>query len=200
MISAFRFVRITLLSLIFIFTIPAFAQFESEPHNNKLQIGGWFGPVSPFPGTSLSDVLNINLGGGMFARAGKDAWHIEAGTQYHYYPSDGPEALHATTIYSMYAHELPFNLPISMTLGAGGGGMYAINRPERAENWLPAFIAGYEFSFPAGSWVNIGLRLDYILAWEKHLSPPAGADPSYKVVNGHFFQAGLMVNFNLIRN
>ncbi len=193
--------RRALLFSFFLTLLPSslFAQYEIGDTIRRIQIGGWFGPVTPVPGTELSQVINTNLGGGMFTRYGEGFWTAELGGAYHYYPSDGPEALHLAPVYGMGLFELPFDLPIKMNAGFGAGSVYATNEPERTENWLPLFIAGYEFYFPAGPWVNIGLRLDYLLAWEQHLSPPDNSPSNYKMLNGHFIQVGLTINVNLIR-
>lgn len=162
------------------------------------QIGIWFGPVTPFPGTALSDKLNTNLGGGMFFRFNipNNRLRSEIGISYSYYNSDNTTGLEAVPIYGALAYRLPLNLPIAMQVKGGAGSTYVFNDPERHYNWLPTAIVGYELSFPAGKWVNIGLRADYYFLYEQFIKPPAD-NPNLKIINGHLLNFGLMVNFNL---
>lgn len=177
-----------------------FAQVETEQWRFKPQIGIWFGPVTPVPGTKISDVLTTSLGGGMFFRGNlpSNTLRTEIGFSYSYYTSRTVARLHSIPVYGALVYTLPINLPLSFHVKAGAGGNFLRNYPEGAKNWLPAGYLGFETSFPAGRLINIGVRADYFLVYEQHLSPPAN-NPNYQLYNAHFLNFGLMVNFNLSR-
>lgn len=177
-----------------------FSQVETEAWRFKPQIGVWFGPVTPVPGSKLSEVLTTSLGGGMFLRGNlpSNTLRTEIGASYSYYTSRTVARLHSIPVYGALVYTLPINLPLQFHIKGGAGGNFLRNYPEGARNWLPFGYAGFETSFPAGRLVNIGVRADYYFVYEKHLSPPAN-NPSYQIYNGHFFNFGLMVNFNLSR-
>ncbi len=179
---------------------PLAAQFEEEAWKFRPQIGLWFGPVTPVPGTALSQVLNTNLGGGLFFRFNlpSDTWRTEIGSSYSYYDSRGSAALHSVPVYGAVNYTLPLNLPLTFYGKVGSGAMYLKNKPEERENWHPLGLLGFEASFPAGKWVNIGVRIDYFFVYEDYLKPPP-ENPNFEVVNGHLLKFGLMVNFNLVR-
>lgn len=181
-------------------TTAVYPQVETEGWRFKPQLGIWFGPVTPVPGSKLSEVLTTSLGGGMFLRANipSNTLRIEIGGSYSYYTSRTVARLHSIPVYGALVYTLPINLPLSFHVKGGGGGNFLRNYPEGAKNWLPFGYLGFETSFPAGKFVNIGVRADYYLVYEKHLSPPAN-NPNYEIYNGHFFNFGLMVNFNLSR-
>lgn len=186
--------------LFLMFSMPAFAQFESETWRLKPQIGLWFGPVTPFPGSAIAETLKTNLGGGMFFRMNlpSNTWRTELGFSYSNYGSDGPESLDSVPAYLAVAYTIPVDLPLKFQAKLGGGANWVQNHPELKHNTHPALFAGTEISFPAGKWVNIGLRTDYYFVYEKHIDPPA-ENPNMKIINGHFLNFGLMVNFNLAR-
>lgn len=183
-----------------VFTSAAYSQVETEAWRFKPQIGIWFGPVTPVPGSKLSEVLTTSLGGGMFLRANipSNTLRFEIGGSYSYYTSRTVARLHSIPVYGALVYTLPINLPLSFHIKGGAGGNFLRNYPEGAKNWLPMGYAGFETSFPAGRLVNIGVRADYYFVYEQHLKPPAN-NPNYQVYNGHFFNFGLMVNFNLSR-
>lgn len=176
------------------------AQVEAEGWKFKPQLGVWFGPVTPSPGSKLSDVLTTSLGGGLFFRGNipSNTLRIEIGGSYSYYTSRTTARLHSIPVYGALCYTLPINLPLSFFVKGGAGGNFLRNPVEGSRNWLPAAYAGFEASFPAGKLINIGVRADYLFVLEKHLSPPA-SNPNYEIYNGHFFNFGLMVNFNLAR-
>jgi len=176
------------------------AQVEGEAWRFKPQIGIWFGPVTPMPGTEISNVLSTSLGGGFFFRGNipSNTLRIEIGTSYSYYTSRAVARLHSIPVYGALCYTLPINLPLAFHVKAGAGSNFMRNAPEGSRNWLPIGMLGFETSFPAGKIINIGVRADYFFVYEKHLSPPAN-NPNYEVHNGHFFNFGLMVNFNLNR-
>ncbi len=178
-----------------------FAQYEGEGWRIKPQIGLWFGPVAPMPGSALSEVVGTNLGGGLFFRLNlpNDAWRTELGISYSVYTSKGPEQLQSIPAYLAVAYTLPVNLPLTFQIKAGGGANYLQNKPETKHNTHPAFFHGWEISFPAGKWVNIGLRTDYFFVFEQHVNKPANSPDDFQLINGHLLNFGLMVNFNLAR-
>lgn len=179
---------------------PLAAQVETEAWRFKPQLGIWFGPVTPFPGTKISDVLTTSLGGGLFFRGNLPTnWlRTEIGASYSYYTSRTVARLHSIPVYGAFVYTIPVNLPLTFMVKAGAGGNFLRNFPEGAKNWLPAGYLGFETSFPAGKLINIGVRADYFFVYEQHLSPPAN-NPNYVVYNAHFLNFGLMVNFNLSR-
>jgi hypothetical protein len=176
------------------------AQVEAEAWRFKPQLGIWFGPVTPVPGTDLASVLTTSLGGGMFLRANvpTNSLRLEVGASYSYYTSRSVARLHSIPVYGALSYTLPINLPLAFQVKAGAGGNFLRNYPEGAKNWLPAGYLGFETSFPAGRLINIGVRADYYFVYEKHLSPPSN-NPNYEVHNASFLNFGLMVNFNLNR-
>ena len=158
----------------------------------------WAG--NPCTWQQISEVLTTSLGGGLFLRGNipSNSLRTEIGASYSYYTSKTVARLHSIPVYGALVYTLPINLPLSFHVKAGAGGNFLRNYPEGAKNWLPAGYLGFETSFPAGRLVNIGVRADYYLVYEKHLSPPKN-NPNYEIYNGHFFNFGLMVNFNLAR-
>lgn len=173
---------------------------EISEEQIKQQVGIWFGPVTPLPGTEISDFLDTYLGGGGFYRIALPSNELmtELGVSYSYYTSDTTAALASTPLYAALAYKLPFNLPVEFHAKAGVCANILKVYPEKKYNTLPAFLGALEMSFPAGKWVNIGLRSDYYFVYEKYLDPPGDA-VNYKMINGHFFNLGLMVNINLNR-
>jgi len=186
---------------LFMVAAPLSAQVESEGWRFKPQLGIWFGPVTPFPGTQLAEVLTTSLGGGLFFRMNipSNTWRIEIGSSYSYYTSRSVARLHSIPVYGAISYLIPVNLPLAFQVKAGAGSNFLRGVPEGGYNWLPLGFLGFETSFPAGRLVNIGVRADYFFVYEKHLSPPANASAAYEVYNAHFFNFGLMVNFNLAR-
>lgn len=177
-----------------------YAQVEGDVWRFKPQIGLWFGPSTPVPGTKASDVLITSLGGGMFLRGNipSNTLRIEVGASYSYYTSRSVARLHSIPVYGALTYTLPINLPLAFHVKLGAGSNFMRNVPEGARNWLPLGYAGFETSFPAGRLINIGVRADYYFVYEKWVSPPAN-NPNFEVYNAHFFNFGLMVNFNLSR-
>lgn len=190
-----------LLVLIGLFsTGAAFAQVEGEAWRFKPQLGIWFGPTTPVPGSRMADVLITSLGGGLFLRGNipTNTLRLEVGASYNYYTSRSVARLHSIPVYGAFVYTLPINLPLSFHVKLGAGSNFLRNVPEGARNWLPLGYAGFETSFPAGRLINIGVRADYYFVYEKWLSGPSN-DPNFTVYNAHFMSFGLMVNFNLSR-
>lgn len=176
------------------------AQYEIDRWRFLPQLGIWFGPVSPFPGSKISDKLDTYLGGGMFFRFNlpTDTLWTEIGVSYSHYRSNGPERLYSVPYYVALDYILPIDSAVQYMVKGGLGLNYLYIKPEHKYNTHPVLFIGTEFSFPAGKWVNIGLRGDYYFVYEKYLDAPKD-NPDFEVINGHFFNIGLMVNFNLRR-
>ena len=191
--------RVLLIVIILFLPSVASAQFTIEEHwHLKMQIGGWFGPVTPFPSTRLSDELNTNLGGGGFFRFNipTEELRLELGLAYTYYDSLGPQGLHASPYYGSLDYMLPLELPLTFQVKLGGGGIFLKNLPEEKEGHLPIVMAGLEASFPAGKYINIGVIIHYNMVIEQHLNVPEGS-VNYQLTNGHLLNFGLMVNGNI---
>lgn len=190
---------------------PALAEEPQSVHRIKHEFGLWVGASNPVPGTELDQVLDSNLGGGIFYRF---SWpwifYTEFGTSYANYFSRGTQSATVIPVYGALSY--PIQLPIRMQMFAkiGGGSAYVLIRPNNRSGWEPLGYAGLEFSILAGKKFRIGLRLDYNLVYEKHLSEPTQPllpattgtiDPRYqqtayfKKRNGHFFHFGLMSSF-----
>jgi len=175
------------------------AQYELKSWSFQPQAGVWFGPVAAVPGTELSRVLSTYLGGGIFGRANlpTNLFHSEVGASYNVYGRVGQEKLQVSPVYGAIDFKLPIEFALNFYFKGGAGGSYVKNSPENHSNWLPTGFLGFETSFPAGKWVNIGLRADYYLLYEKHLKAPVD-NPGMKIINGHFINIGLMLNVNIL--
>jgi len=177
-----------------------FGEYEIDEWRFRPQIGIWFGPAAPVPGTKIAESLNTYLGGGMFFRFNipSDNLWTELGVSYSNYRSDGPEKLYSVPYYAALSYLIPVETAVQFMVKGGVGLNYLYVKPEYKYNTHPILFIGTEFSFPAGKWVNIGLRGDYYFVYEKYLDAPK-ENPNFEVINGHFFNVGLMVNFNLVR-
>ena len=186
-----------------------------ESQGRKPELGFWLGASNPFPGSETSRVLNTSLGFGLFGRI---QWpynlYTEAGISAANYPSLTERSLTTVPVYGALAYKLPFELPVSIFLKAGGGYSYVIARPANTAKWDPMAMLGTEVSFVAGKKVRIGLRVDYLRIFETigtdipaeakrfYLSP---LDRDYRLFNpnyyklhdGEFFHFALMVSFLL---
>ena len=184
-------------SLVLLFSLPISAQFELNETNIDFEIGIWFGPVTPLSGTQLTNILNTNLGGGIFMRTNipSDTLRLEIGSSFAYYTSDGDPTLASVPTYAAVTYSLPLDLPLLFQLKLGLGFNYFENRPEKSTAIHPTITSGLEMSFPAGNFINIGLRIDYYLAIESYLSPPS-ENPNFVIYDGHFIHIGIMVSFN----
>lgn len=180
----------------------------------KPEIGFWLGASAPVPNSQLQGLFQTGLGFGLFTRF---LWpfnsvHTELGASYTSYLSNSNRRLATTPVYAALAYELPFNLPISFFLKAGGGSAYVISRPANINGWDPLFFAGLEASFVAGRKVRIGMRLDYNKIYETYQDQPDKSkwlylspysdyrlyNPNnYKKINGEFFHFGLMISIFL---
>ncbi len=191
-----RFLAITFLLI----SGPAFSQYEESQWNLEPKIGFWFGPVAPVPGTALADSIDTYLGGGIFGRVNipTDYLRLETGISYQEFKSRDINSLTMVPAYVGLSYKIPLDFPIKFALRLGGGAVYVANEPEGHSNVLPLLNSGFELSFPAGRMLAIGLRVDYNLAYEKHLSPPP-ENPNFEIINGHFISFGLTLTVNMTR-
>ncbi|MCE9499467.1 MAG: hypothetical protein K8R21_03045 [Leptospira sp.] len=186
----------------------------AENEVNKPELGFWVGASNPFPGSQTASVVNTTLGFGMFMRFNWpfNIFLTELGGSYSNYLSSSERGLTVMPLYAALAYKLPFDLPVSFFIKAGGGAAYVIARPANVQGWDPLGYAGVEISFVAGRKVRIGLRLDYNQIFETQKSKPPEtqylysspnsdsriSNPNYyNLVNGQFFHFGLMVSLFL---
>ena len=185
---------------------------QEEGPGRRPEIGFWLGASNPMPQTETDEILDANIGGGLFFRV-QWPWvlHLELGFSVANYTSRTTQQLTTIPVYAALSYRLPLGWPVEIFLKAGGGSSYLVIRPENRSGWDPLVYAGAEFSIQAGRKVRVGLRLDYNLIYEKHLKPPPGdeltryfgsTDPRYqgepfRLHNGSFFHFGLMVSFFL---
>lgn len=191
--------------------IPLHAQEEGT--GLKPEFGFWIGASNPMPMTPVDEVLDANIGGGLFYRI-QWPWvfHLETGLSYANFRSRTTQSLTIMPVYGALDYQLPLAFQLNIFLKLGGGTAWLEVRPANKSGWDPMLFAGAEFSIQAGRKVRIGLRLDYNMIYEKHLEPPQEAellryfgttDPRYqtntniRIHNGAFFHFGLMVSFFL---
>lgn len=156
---------------------------------SKPQIGVWYGPITPLFETN--EHLDPNLGGGGFFRYNLPYAPLKIGLEssYQYYDSEGVAEMTLIPVYTNLLWLIPLDLPIRFQLKAGAGLCHVYMEPDAISQWDPMFMAGTEISFPAGKLANIALRLDYMCVYEDYI------DGATK--NGHFFNAGISLYFNL---
>jgi hypothetical protein len=170
-------------------SFPAYASIsEGDEPWTRPQIGLWFGPVTPVG--PLWDKLNPYLGGGAYTRLPVFEYGtIGADISYQEQPSNGTNHLDVVPMYGNFIFKLPINFPISFSLKAGAGSAWVMLRPQYRSQYDPLFMAGFEVSFPAGSVVNIGMRIDYLYLYETWQTRAQH--------DGYFINAGLTLYFNL---
>jgi len=170
--------------IVLISSTSAFARSKKDYFSSP-QVGLWFGPITP-----VNIPVDAGIGGGLFYRHTMPWKYLKVGfdTSFQYYDSKTVNKLIMVPFYPSAIFLLPLDLPIKLQLKVGFGGTYAYAEPESEHQVYPLFTTGVEVSFPAGRLVNIGLRVDYLLAIEAHLN---------NGVNGHFFNIGLSVYLNL---
>ncbi len=154
------------------------------------QIGGWFGVIAPLGQTA--NLIETNLGGGGFFRFNLPPDFLKLGldVSYQNYKSRGVNELTFVPIYGTALFLLPLNIPLKIQLKLGAGAAYMQIKPDLSEQLEPIFIGGAEVSFPAGKFINIGLRLDYIYILEAGVVANAPG--------GHIFNVGICLYFNII--
>lgn len=185
-----------------------------ETEHLKHEIGMWLGGSFPFPSTPYDDVLDSNVGGGMFYRI---SWpwifYTEFGFSYTTYFSETTQLLVSAPVYGalVYPLPLPFRLQVMAKLGAGAS--YLEVRPQNRNGWDPMIYGGLEMSLLASRRFRVGLRLDADYIIDSHRQPPLEAqlgyfypgtsnarymqNRTYELRDGGFYHFGLMVSFIL---
>lgn len=203
----------TRLILIFTFLLSFCLAADPEGNSTPLELGFWLGAANPFPGSETSRKLDSSLGLGFFGRV---QWpftlYTEFGAGFANYLSKTERGLTTVPVYGALGYKLPFELPVSFFVKAGGGASYVVARPSNTAKWNPLAVLGFEVSFVAGRKVRIGLRTDYHRILETignrppdetrrlYLSP---IDRDYRLSNPNyyrlkdveFFYFSLMVSF-----
>ncbi len=178
------------LLLIIIFCSDAFAQRRKrrDPFE-KPQFGIWFGPVAPL--FELSEEVQSAIGIGAYGRINTPfkAFKVGLDASYQNQTSQGLEEIQLIPVYGNVIYRLPIPSPLNFQLKAGAGTGHITVMPDDKSQFDPLFMTGAEMSFPAGKFVNIGLRIDYLFLYEKHLKNAE--------LNGHFLNVGLMLYFNI---
>lgn len=156
----------------------------------KPQVGAWFGPVTPVGKTARA--LDAYLGGGAYIRYNFPWKYLKVGADASWqYMRDevGDNRMYLAPFYGNLLLTLPINIPPKFQVKAGAGGAWIHIQPRDRSRWDPLFVVGGEMSFPAGRFVNIGLRVDYLHLYEQHLEN--------SVVDGHVVNTGITISFNL---
>ena len=182
-------VSILILFGIILIAADLFAASSRKNYFLKPQIGAWYGPVSPVLNTSHN--LDSSLGGGIFFRYNLPFAPLKIGLEssYQAFDSKGVNEMRLIPVYANLLYLLPIDIPLKIQLKGGGGLCNIYMKPDEVKQWDAMFMFGAEVSFPAGRRVNIALRVDYLNIYEEYKKDAT--------VNGHFFNAGISVYFNL---
>jgi len=166
-----------------------FAQRKKADYFLKPQTGIWFGPVTPV--FSTADDVDTALWGGGFVRFNILSLPLKIGfdSSYEHFKSEGVKELTVIPVYGNILWRLPFDMPLAFQLKAGAGSAKVTIEPEGLQQWDPLGMLGFELSFPAGKWINIGLRIDYLFIYEGYIQ---GASK-----NGHIINTGLTLYLNI---
>jgi len=179
-----------ILLLLIINSIDLYAYSSRKKYFSRPQIGVWYGPITPI--YESSDYVDTGLGGGAFFRYNLPFQNLKFGVEAAYEPYSSDDRLNEITlvpVYGNFLYLLPLRLPLRIQLKAGVGGCKVHMEPDNVTQWDPMLATGLEISFPAGKLLNVALRLDYLMLYEKHIE---GAER-----NGHFFNAGISLYLNL---
>jgi hypothetical protein len=178
-----------LIAILLAVSIDAFAQRRATDYFMRPQAGVWFGPVTPVYTTH--DDVNTNLGGGAYFRYNTPYQPLKLGldASYQRFKSDGVNELTLWPVYGSMIYRLPIKFALAFQLKAGAGGANVKIKPDNEKQWDPMGMLGFETSFPAGRYINIGLRIDYLFIYESYLP---GATR-----NGHIINSGITLYFNL---
>lgn len=183
-------IKILIIFLLFFLSANVFARGKrGVDYFLKPQLGLWFGPITPIY-SSYYDV-DINLGGGAYFRYNTIINTLKIGVEstYQNFESEGVNTLTLCPVYANLIYRIPINAPLKFQFKAGAGTTYIRIRPDRVDQWDPLGMLGIEMSFAAGPIFNIGLRIDYLLIYEKHIK---GASR-----NGHILNTGITLFFNI---
>ena len=153
------------------------------------QMGLWFGPVTPMGTTG--EVVDTSLGGGLFFRYNTPFKPLKLGLDgsYQQFDSKGVNELILWPVYGSFLFRIPLRFAIIFQLKAGAGASYVQVEPDGFHQWDPTGMLGFEGSFPAGKYVNIGLRIDYLYIYEGYIE---GAKR-----DGHVLNTGVTLYFNV---
>ena len=194
---------------------PIFELSAQQVEKSKPEIGFWVGAANPRPGAETSTILDTTLGFGLFTRFHWPyIFYTEVGASMANYLSQTERGLFTAPVHAALCYKLPFELPVSIFLKAGGGAAYVIARPANTGRCDPMSMLGTEVSFVAGRKVRIGLRIDYQVIYETFgvsrdpatqypYASPNDRDARlsqpnyYQLKNGEFFNFALMVSFLL---
>ncbi|MBN2434734.1 MAG: hypothetical protein JXK07_05635 [Spirochaetes bacterium] len=181
--------RIAIIILLILTAQDLFAQRIRGDYFNRPQVGLWFGPAAPL--FEVSEEVDSALAGGAYAKVSTFYNPVKIGLDlsYQHHLSASLTSIKMVPIYSTLQYRLPFNTPINFVVKGGGGATRIWFEPDMVSQWDLTFVGGFEVSFPLGRWINVGMRTDYLMLYEKHLE---GSD-----LNGHFFNVGLSLFFNL---
>lgn len=155
------------------------------------QVGLWFGPVTPI--ASTREDVETNLGGGIFFRAPTPFKPLKLGLDgsYQHFGSRGVNELTLWPVYGSLVYRIPLRFALIFQLKAGAGGSYVEIEPDGVHQWDPVGMLGFETSFPAGKYINIGLRIDYLCIYESYTTGSRR--------NGHVVNTGITLYFNVGR-
>jgi hypothetical protein len=186
--------------LLFILMLPALAHAK---YKYTPGVGLWFGPTAPL--FSTNDTVDGYLGGGLFHRANLplNNFSYSFDTSYLHFNSNVEKRLDVFPVTLSAVYELPLSLPVKLLFKAGGGMSYVYIRPEKLGGWDPTLHLGSEFYFPAGDMMRIGLRVDFMWLYERHINSGTRwvyengsyAQKTGAQRDGFILNMGLMVNF-----
>lgn len=182
-------IMIIFASVVLLTSVNIFGQRKSSDFFFRPQVGAWFGTITPL--FEVADKVDTDLGIGAYFRYNSpfQAFKLGLDVSYQNYTSDTLNELTIVPAYANVLYLLPFNFPINFQLKAGAGAAHINILPDDESQFDPLMMVGGEMSFPAGTTFNIGLRIDYLMVYEKHLE---GAK-----YNGHMVNVGLTVFMNL---
>ena len=180
----------------------------------KQEIGGFFGIASSVPGTILGGTLDSDFTGGAWYRINWPwVFYLEAAFAGTRLESKEDLDTRFFPIYGSLGYRIPIKGKLDLFLKTGFGAAHVYIEPQKISGWEPMFTAGTELSIAAGNFIRIGVRLDYLLIIESHLSQAPNALPdrpipdfvteaeprldenSFQIRNGHFFIFGLTVAY-----
>lgn len=181
--------KYALILILLVVSVNCFAARKRGDYFNRPQIGLWIGPTAPL--FELGDEVDSVLSGGVYARMSTFYKPIKIGldVSYHDLSSDTVNNLTIVPAYGTVQYRLPFSTPLNLVVKAGGGVTKVWIDPDELEQWDPTGVAGFEVSFPLGKTINLGLRMDYLLIYEKHIESAE--------INGHVFNFALALFFNI---
>ncbi len=178
----------------------------------KNTTGFWFGSLAPLPNTTLTPLLNTNLGLGLMYRRQLTAKaFIETSLAWAYLDSNLETSVRIIPWVLAYAHYLPLRTRISIFLKSGVGSTFVDVSPIRTSGSIPTIYLGLELTVRATPKLNVGLRFDYYFLYELNRAIPResnafplppGSDPRFSASqsfirrNSHFGGINLFFSFN----